>query len=292
MSAKISFRIKEAYKKVTKQTAIELIKLIHGPVKPDQKIPQNPESIIIMAQERFGDIIVMTPLLKRLRAVYPEIKITVLGVTETINILKPDTNINLVCNIKHADPVMRKEILLETYDLLYNTKDHPSFTFMKLTAKIKAKHKVGIRHRRHKGFFNHMIELDDALPTVEKNLAIMDYLGFPLSRNDLRPYLPEGPVSPEIVKFISDLKGKNIIGINLSASNRSKEWGVALWIQFLKTVKDEIIVLAAPGAAADKTKLEKLYPNLIPSPQTQTMFDVGYVVKHRLRLGGGNKIRI
>ena len=243
---------------------------------PSDKI----KSVIILAQERFGDIIVMTPLLRNLRKSFPTMEITVLGVTEIINILKPDGNLNLVCNIKRADKQLKQRIFSRTYDLLYNTKDHPSFTFIKLSGKIKARHKLGIYHERHLGFYHHMFDLDDALPTVEKNLELMNYLGVSVSGDDMRPYLPDGTVSSEIKEFIKSISGKEITGINLSASNRNKEWGPERWREFLNQIDEDVIILATKEHLDNKRILEQEFSQIIPSPLTPTIFDVGYMVQH------------
>lgn len=277
----LTFQIKEAYKKCTKQAAIGIMRFIWGGLKPDDSnIPEKFNSIVLLAQERYGDIIVMTPLLKKLRQSFPDADITVLGVTDIINFLKPDKNLNFVCNIKRADSQTKQKVFSHTYDLLFNTKDHPSFTFIKLSGKIKARYKVGIFHARHQGFFNHMFELDDALPTVEKNTELLKYLGIKMTAADRRPYLPEGPVSPEIREFVRDISGKAVTGINLSASNRSKEWGVERWKEFLSHIKEDTIILSTKDHLQNKKYLENEFSNVISSPLTSTIYDVGYMVKN------------
>jgi len=276
----ILFNIKEAYKKYSKLFAITIMQSRWGRLTSKNIQSKEITTIIILAQERFGDIIVMTPLLRVLRKSFPHLDITVLGVTNIIDILKPDANLNQVCNIKHADKQLKKQIFSRTYDLLYNTKDHPSFTFIKLSGKIKADHKVGILHERHQGFFHHLFPLDDALPTVEKNMALLDYLGVKITDEDMRPYLPEGPIASEIKEFIHGLEDKDIIGINLSASNRNKEWGIKRWREFLCEIKEEVVILSTQDHLANKQILEKEFPQVIPSPLTPSIFDVGYLVQN------------
>ena len=276
----LTFQVKEAYKKYTKQAAIGIMRFIWGGLKPDPNIPPKFNSIIVLAQERYGDIIVLTPLLKKLRQSFPDADITVLGVTDIIDFLKPDKNLNFVCNIKRADDQTKQKVFSHTYDLLFNTKDHPSFTFIKLSGKIKARYKVGIFHERHKGFFNHMFELDDALPTVEKNTELLKYLGIKITAVDLRPYLPEGPVSPDIREFVREISGRAVTGINLSASNRSKEWGIERWREFLGHIKEDTIILSTKDHLKNKQFLENEFPNIISSPLTTTIYDVGYMVKN------------
>ncbi len=94
------------------------------------------------------------------------------------------------------------------------------------------------------------------------------------------PYLPEGPVSEDIQEFAKSLAGKKLTGINLSASNRSKEWGVDRWQTFLEKVDEEVIILSTADHIKNKKFLEDRFTQVIPSPQTVTIFDVAYLVKH------------
>jgi len=279
MKIPISFRIKETYKKLTKSIAIKLIQLRYGKIQPAELEEKSPGSIIILAQERYGDIIVTTPLFKMLRKNFPEIELTVIGVTEIIMFLKPDKNINHLYNIKSVDAKTKQRIFSKQYDFLYNTKDHPSFTFLYLGARIKARHKLGIYHPGHTGFFHHMIELADTAPTIEKNIALLPYLGVSTDNIQLRPYLPEGPVSKEVKQFVTKNSGRRLIGINLSASNRSKEWGPKRWEEFLSNIGEDIVIIATQDLANLKAHLEHTFAHVIAAPLTPTIYDLGYLVK-------------
>ena len=276
----ITFEISEAYKRFTKQTAIAVMRMKWGGRDLHAQIPEKFDSILILAQERYGDIIIMTPMIRKLRESYPYCDITVLGVTDIIDFLQPDINLNYVCNIKRADKQTRQKVFSRKYDLLFNTKDHPSFTFIRLSGKINARYKIGIDHKSHHGFFNSMLELDDALPTVEKNLSLLKFLGIEYAGKDMRPYIPEGPITPAVQKFVQKMKGKFITGINLNASNRTKEWGIMRWKEFLGRIKEQTVILSTHEYLENKQALENEFNHVIPSPPTATIFDVGYLVKH------------
>jgi len=280
MKGELSFKIRETYKKSTKKAAITLMKYLGSQVKPESKFNIRPRSVVVLAQERFGDLLVLTPLFKLLRQAFPDLDITVLGVTEIIKILDHDNNLTFVTNIKRASEAVKKKIFSCNYDLLYNTKDHPSFTFLKLTGKLHADHKVGILHPWHRGFFHHMLPLADTMPTVEKNCALLPYLGISLEDKDMQPYLPPGPVNDNVKKFVSQLRDNRVIGINLSASNRSKEWGIERWKFFLGQINEKVVVLATEEHEADKKELEKSFAHILASPSTPTIFDVGWIIKH------------
>ena len=87
-------------KKKYKQLIIFLLKKYFGEIGLQDFDKHNIKSIIILAPELYGDIILLTPLLKNLRTVCPSAEIIVAGVTDIIKILESDKNINRVYNIK------------------------------------------------------------------------------------------------------------------------------------------------------------------------------------------------
>jgi len=280
---KITYHFKETYKFITKRFAIMVIKYLFGIQEPEKPFDGKVDSIIILGQERFGDLIVLTPLIKKLRQIYPDSSITLLGVTEMISFLYDDPNLNRVVNIKRTKSLIRREILRDHYDIFFNTKDHPSFTFLFLTARIRARYKIGIYHQAHIGYFNYMHYFEDAIPTAEKNMAPLYFMNIPFKKDDLRPYLPDKAPSDEIRKFAAVLKGINPLGINLSASNPGKEWPLAYWEKLLAEINLPFVILAMPDDAEKKERLERTHKNVHPSPPTRTLLDAGYLISH-LRL--------
>ncbi len=273
-------RLKEAYRYITKRLAILVIKSLCGKVETYLSFDGKVDSIVILGQERYGDLIVLTPVIKKLRQSYPQSKIIVLGVTSAVSFLADDPNLNMVVNIKRASAKKRKEILRDHYDILFNTKDHPSVTFLWLTARIRARFKIGIYHPIHRGYFNYMHYYEDAAPTLDKNMAILHFLDILYDKNDLRPYLPAKTPTVEIKNFVAELGGKKPLGINLSASNPGKEWPLEHWKRLLSELIGPFIILSMPDDAARKALLERTFSNVIASPSTPTLTDAGYLIRH------------
>ncbi len=269
---------RETYKFTSKHLIIIVMKYLFGKPKTGLIFDGKADSIIILGQERFGDLIVLTPLIKKLRQSFPESKITLLGVTRMVSFLSGDPNLTNVVNIKHASAQVRKKIFRDHYDLLFNTKDHPSFTFLFLTARIHARYKIGIDHRIHLGYFNYMHRFADAAPTVEKNMGILSFLGITYEKKDLIPYLPLKPPSEKIGKFVNDLSPGRPIGINLSASNPGKEWPLEHWETLISEIKQSVVILAMPDDVLKKERLERTHKNVIPSPSTPSLLDAGYLI--------------
>jgi len=267
-------------KKQQKHLTINFIRNFYGKISSHVRSQGNLDSIVILAREGFGDIIVLSPLIKILKRVNPEMEITIVCVNRLAYYLKYDKNIKLVINGKYPTRAVKKYIFEQEFDLLFNPKDHPSVTFLYLSARIRAKHRVGIYHPLHEGFFHHMIRFDDPVLMIKKSCMLLDYLGISYTEKDLLPYIPDGPVSPEVIQFAKNIKGKDVMAINLSASNNTKEWHFDKWIEFLKNVKQAMIIIAMPKHYKQKQIIENSFRNVIKSPPTKSIFDVSYVIQH------------
>ena len=62
--------LNEVHKFITKRLAVMLMKYLFGIRSPDPQFRGRADSIIILGQERFGDLIVLTPLIRKLRETY------------------------------------------------------------------------------------------------------------------------------------------------------------------------------------------------------------------------------
>ncbi len=241
-----------------------------------------PKSIVILAQERLGDSILLTPLLKKLKQTLPNSEITVIVVSDdSYNFFLGDQNINHLIYAKQNYVKNLIKIRRQKYDLLFNTKDHLSFTFVILTAFIKARTKVGIYHKYHQNIYNYLLEISFHEHIVVKNCALLKFLKLDINEKDCRPYILEHQkVNREIIDFSDNqIATKKVIGINLSAGDVSREWSVDKWKDLLSKINMEIIVFSMPKRIKDKYYLEENLKNVIESPETPSINDVAYLMK-------------
>jgi ADP-heptose:LPS heptosyltransferase len=266
-----------------KNLLISALKFRYGNIsaKPLKDFPQKEiKRIAILVQERIGDTILTTPLLKHLHLAFPEMKIDLIGVRPDNEILRNDSNIQKLYNLSFISGQDKLELFRQQYDILYNTKDHPSFTFLWLSRRIKADIRIGLDHPDHRGSFHFLISLPDETATVEKNCAILDLLGVQNWRKDLKPYFNQGPVSSEIEAFVQgDIPVGGVIGINLSASNIYKSWKTDNYRKLLKKLEQPSVVFALPEKRDEKEHLEREFLQAKPSPLTPTINDVAYLIK-------------
>jgi heptosyltransferase-3 len=272
-------RVERRAKRLLWKTILHLV----GRAKPRSAFKGSLKSIVILAQEKLGDAILLTPLIGMLKKSIPDLQIDVVTYGLNFWFFELDPNVAMVLRGKRNYIKYFKTLKSRKYDLLFSTKDHPSFTFLYQARLIPARYRVGIQHPVHRGFFNHLIPVDFHMHVVEKNCALLDFLGIPRPSRDLRPYLPAAPVRKEIQSFAQSLRGKDIIGINLSAGSADREWPVEKWEFLLEEIRKPVTVLAMPNRIHDKKRLESRFSRVLASPDTKSIFEAGEIL-HRLRL--------
>lgn len=278
MRREITNLIKEIRSKA-KRLLIKLMLFIMRPVKPKAEFDGPLESIIILAQEKIGDAILLTPLLKNLKYAFPEIEIHIVAVSPIFPFFENDPNVDVVYKVKQNYLEYFKSIRKKNFDLLFSTKDHPSFTFLYQSRIIPARYRIGIFHSYHEGFFHHLIKLDFHQHIIEKNIAVLRFLNVSITQEDCRPYLQEGIISDEVKSFGSKISNLNYIGINLSAGEKDREWSLQKWTEFLKIVDKNVIIFATQDRYSDKQKLENMFEHVISSPPTKNIFEAGHVLR-------------
>ena len=185
-------------------------------------------SIVIIAQEKLGDAILLTPLIGNLRKALPSLEIHVVTFSTVYDFFMNDKNVDVVYRGKNHYWSYYKAMRNRRFDVLFNAKDHASFTGLYQSRILPARHRVGISHPYHDGYFHHTLEFDYHHHVVEKNMALLDYLGIAYAEEDCRPYFPDGPVSPDIENFLPVVEDR-VMGINLSAGDRRREWPLEKW---------------------------------------------------------------
>ncbi|NTV93579.1 MAG: glycosyltransferase family 9 protein, partial [Chlorobiaceae bacterium] len=163
-----------------------------------QHIPDNPpESIVILAKERYGDCIMLTPLIGCLRKKYPALSIYILTFNQNIfDFFRTDSNITAVYNTKKNPVRYCREILSKEFTLLFNPKDHPSTNFLIQTALVRARRKISHYNIYHEGLYGELIRLDANTHESAKNLSLINLVEGSSELIECKPYIPVMAVSP------------------------------------------------------------------------------------------------
>ena len=244
-------------------------------------LPQPPESIVILARECYGDCILLTPLIGTLRREYPNLSIYIIAFSQIIfNFFSADTNVTAVYHAKRNMKRYYKEILSKRFDILFNPKDHPSTHFLIQSMLINARHKVGHFNPYHEGLFDHLITMSPNTHESEKNLSFLQVINQAALKNPCKPYLPPMPVSPETAAFLETIPTGRLVAINISAGHTGGRRTTEQWSRLIQDFPDEtFIILSAPGELAEKRQIELPHANVLPSPSTRNIYEVGEIVK-------------
>jgi heptosyltransferase-3 len=239
------------------------------------------DSIVILATEKIGDSILLTPLLRNLRHHFPELEIHIICVTETsASFFRNDPHITAVHFIKNEPVKYFRYVLLRKFDLLFNIKDGPSTTFLLQTVLVRARFKVGHQSPYHEGLFNHLLHVDFHSKMALKNCSILSLLSINTTEEECRPYLPPAPVSNAITTFINNTEQGVFIGLNISAGGKNRYWTEEKWSALITRFPDlHFMIFAAPDDREMKHRLEHAHKNITITPPTTNIYEVGLLVR-------------
>lgn len=246
--------------------------------------PSALRSIAILAPERYGDVILLTPLLAALRNACPQAALHVVAFKRPIlEFLQEDPNITRLHYAKGEYLGYVAGVLSHKFDLLFDPKESPSFNFLLQSVLIRARCKVAHRHPHHEGLFDHLLPGDFFSPVVDRNLALMRALDPDGTEPSRRPYLPPMPLGEAMLNFADGLGG-NVVGINISASTADKYWPEERWQALLAAFPGErFVILASPRDQERKRRLETGAANVLLSPPTANLGEAGAIIG-RLKL--------
>lgn len=242
-------------------------------------------SIAILAQEKYGDAILLTPLLKNLKTAFPHTEIHLITFSKAVTgFFSTDPN---VTEVHYAKGITGRHIKLLfgiKFDLLFNTKDHPSTTFLIHSILVRTRVKAGIDNEFHRGLYDYLVTIDFHSPIALKNCGLMTILGRPVPERACRPYLPPRPVSAETSEFLETSDLSQAFGINISAGWPTRYWTTKNWKELIGAFPArQFVILSAPEDTETKKTLEASCPTVIASPPTASLYEAGLIVE-QLRL--------
>lgn len=242
-------------------------------------------SVAILAQEKLGDCVLLTPLVRNLRQAFPDLEIHLIAFSRaSANFFMNDPAVTAVHLVKKQPRRYFREVLSRKFDLLFNTKDHPSTHFLLQSALIRARFKVGHKNPFHEGLYDRLLDLEFHSHMAAKNCALLPLLGVTAETEACRPSLCAMPVSEELTAFLGEIGASAPIGVNLSAGQPNRLWMEAKWQALLERFPGErFVVLSGPEDVDAKRRLEARCKNVIASPPTRNLYEASRIVS-KLRL--------
>ena len=262
-----------------KRRLLDMLLKSVGPVQEKPQFTGKLSTLCILAQEKLGDAILLTPLIKALKDAHPELDIHIVAYSDIASFFEQDPHVTRVHKGKNDYWNLYQSARKHRFDLLFNTKDHASFTFLYQSRLIPARFRVGIAHPAHTGFYDYLIPTVFHQHIIDKYLSLLDFLKLPYDADQCRPYIPETPIRPPVKDFVRRLQSQNVVGLNLSAGEPDREWSLNKWRDLLGRIADPCILLATGSRIADKISLEKECAHVIQSPVTQSFYEAAYIIQ-------------
>jgi heptosyltransferase-3 len=242
------------------------------------------DSVVILARECYGDVIMLTPLIAALKKKHPATKIYIVAFTQiAYNFLRADRNVEATFHAKRDLGRYFFEFLPKRYDVLFNSKDHKSTSFLLQSRLVRARCRVGFRNNGNEKLFDYLLDLPRGTHESQRNLALLQVIDGEKPETP-RPYIPEMPVSDEITRLLAELPDNRYIGINISAGTPGGYRTVEQWSALIQSFPEErFVIFSAPGDIEEKRRIEAPHPNVLPTPSTKNLYEVWKII-NRLKL--------
>jgi len=237
-------------------------------------------SVAILAQEKLGDCVLLMPLIRNLRRARPDLEIHIIAFSRaSASFFRNDPCVTAVHMAKKTPLRHLQAMRAARFDLLFNTKDHPSTHFLLQTVLTPARFKVGHANPFHEGLYDRLIDLPHHTHMALKNCALLSVLGIAFDAEACRPSLPAMPVSDELTELLARLADAKPIGINISAGEPNRYWTKPKWQALLERFPDErFVVLSGPDDVEQKRQLEANCPNALTTPPTRNLYEASRIV--------------
>lgn len=203
----------------------------------------NIKSILILRQDRLGDVIVSEPFVRYLRKKHPTIKIDIL--LGNANYKAKFIFENYVNEILLFQKSILKDIVCvyrnrrKKYDLIIDLLEKPSRTSKLMIDLISPKYSAGLKSTAVENRYNFEIEKLERTKfhITERTSKLLELFGYNINTIELdyKVNLKKNFDLPVINQIKNE--GKQVFFINLSGSSVAKYWGEENYIKFINLVK-------------------------------------------------------
>ncbi|MGB9702738.1 MAG: glycosyltransferase family 9 protein [Candidatus Kapaibacteriota bacterium] len=209
-------------------------------ITQSEKIFSNLNKILLLRQDRIGDVIVSIPFLKILRETLPNTEIHILLGKKNIN---AEIFINKFCDkIWFYDKNLRNSIKLikalntEKFDLIIDLFDNASKTSSLFLKMLNSKAKLGIEKENSK-IYSHIVPLkpQSKVHIVDRILNLTLPFGIKTENQNIKISIDESIFGKlDVQKNISQKNNfQKRFGINISGSTEAKNWGVENYVAYI-----------------------------------------------------------
>jgi heptosyltransferase-3 len=210
-----------------------------------------PRSVLVVATQRLGDVLLATPLIRSIRAALPSAKLDALVFSDTVSVLEANSDVDDVITIARR-PSLREHLdlvgkLWKKYDLSFSTGpgDRPT-----LYACVSAGRRIGsvapgAKHAWKRRWLSRFAVFDDLdTHTVTMNLRLADLAGIP------RAYEVRLGFQPRDAEQVDTLLGGDVrprAVLHVSPKFEYKAWHSASWIELARWLAGQGLAVILTG---------------------------------------------
>lgn len=215
------------------------------------------KSILVISMRYFGDVLLITPLLRSLKTAYPAAQLDVLVFDNTAAMLEGNPDINQVITItKRASLAELWQLLkkiFKQYDLAIATQAGDRPFFYSILASTTA---MGVVPKKNntgwwkRFFFQAWIEHDEHQHAVLQNTALLELIG-------VNPQFILVPPQPREVKQLTDcypflLNTQGFAVLHFFPQWKYKQWTKQAWIEVSDYIHAKGLTLVFSGGQAQE----------------------------------------
>tara|TARA_B100000212_G_scaffold113586_1_gene84667 strand:- start:2356 stop:3411 length:1056 start_codon:yes stop_codon:yes gene_type:complete len=229
---------------------------------PSKELPKSIDSIIIFAQEKLGDAILLLPFLKALNETFPGIAIDLCCTSYNRKIFEGIPFLRNCVSYRPYNLRLLKLIRSERYDVLYNPKSGPSSTFHYLTNKINAKIKICLNDDYNNPIYNVHLPNDNKKHIAEKYCELLFCYGL---KSPVENWLPE-----YFYQFPSTIQERDYVAINISAGHSKRKYPYEKWRKVISHILHvssmEVALFCSKKEIKDAQRLKSIFQDKVHYP--------------------------
>ncbi len=227
-----------------------------------KKIPDSISSIIIFAQEKLGDAILLLPFLNAFHKRFPDAVIDLCCTYYNKKVFEGIPFIRNCLIYRPYNPRFAKMIRSEKYQILYNPKSGPSKTFHQMTNKVNADVKVCLDNEYNNPIYNYYLPNDNTKHIVDKYCELLFYYD---PHTSITNWLPD-----YFYQFPSSIDKKKYLTVNMSAGSQNRRLPVDKWIKIFSHILEDnnihLALFASKKESKDAKKIKGIFKEKIYYP--------------------------
>jgi ADP-heptose:LPS heptosyltransferase len=227
--------------------------------------------IAVLLLGRFGDLVLSTPMLKKLSTIAVDGRIDLICGANNYKLLANEPYAGNICVLDKRPhklfPFILK-LISKKYDIFLDPKDHRSSESRIISNLVRAEKKIGYRDN-HDGFDEFLEPLDNHSGHTQRkshhsakmmNAVSTLFLTDSIDKTGYIPELTVGDIEKSRTEdFLHGNSIKNYIAFNISASSEKRYASIEFWKSFFQNVEIDypLLLIYAPSESGMAAKLIK-----------------------------------